>query len=94
MKVVAEKKIQSGMLGTCIFSLNTEQSALKIQVVLYLLSRGYTVWSESICNLVTWLVTKHAMTDYTISNKFIPSTEQFLSDYYVTKILDDGDLEM
>lgn len=35
-----------------------------------------------------------AMTDYTIPNKFFPSTEQFLSDYYVTNILDDGDIEV
>lgn len=35
-----------------------------------------------------------AMTNYTISDKFIPSTELFLSDYYVTNILDDGDREV
>lgn len=35
-----------------------------------------------------------AMTDYTISDKFIPSKELFLSDYYVTNKLDDGDIEV
>lgn len=35
-----------------------------------------------------------AMTHYTISNNLVPSIEQLLNDYYVIKILDDGNLDM